>query len=123
MHVSSHVQTLFAGLSVAYTTGGETTEAECLATVQRARELGVTMLDSANAYGFGANEQLLSELALHLGVVYAPVLPPVLPVFAMAHCKQVHARLRTVCTCEHAARQCRVCSSASQTRIWNISLL
>jgi aryl-alcohol dehydrogenase-like predicted oxidoreductase len=51
-----------AGFSIAYTTGSKTTEAESLATLARAQELGITMLDSANAYGFGANEQLLGEL-------------------------------------------------------------
>lgn len=50
------------GFSIAYTTGSNTTEAESLATLARAQELGISMLDTANAYGFGANEQLLGEL-------------------------------------------------------------
>jgi Aldo/keto reductase family len=50
------------GMSIAYTTGGETSEAESLKTVARAKELGVTILDTASAYGFGANEQLLGEM-------------------------------------------------------------
>jgi aryl-alcohol dehydrogenase-like predicted oxidoreductase len=52
------------GFSIAYTTGNKTSEAESLATLARAQELGVTMLDSANAYGFGANEQLLGEMCI-----------------------------------------------------------
>ena len=59
----------FPGFSIAYTTGSKTTEAESLATLARARELGVTMLDTANAYGFGANEQLLGELSARPVVV------------------------------------------------------
>lgn len=49
-------------MSIAYTTGGQSSEDDCLKTLARSKELGVTMLDTANAYGFGANEQLLGEL-------------------------------------------------------------
>jgi aryl-alcohol dehydrogenase-like predicted oxidoreductase len=50
------------GFSIAYTTGNKTSEAESLETLARARQLGVIMLDTANAYGFGANEQLLAKV-------------------------------------------------------------
>lgn len=43
-------------MSIAYTTGVQSWEKESLKTVARAKELGVTKLDTANAYGFGANE-------------------------------------------------------------------
>ncbi|MFJ8633882.1 aldo/keto reductase [Streptomyces sp. NPDC093568] len=38
--------------------------AECLAVARRAVELGVTLIDTAHLYGWGANEDLLAE-ALH----------------------------------------------------------
>jgi aryl-alcohol dehydrogenase-like predicted oxidoreductase len=40
---------------------GAADEGEALATIARALELGVTMLDTADAYGFGANEQLVGR--------------------------------------------------------------
>jgi aryl-alcohol dehydrogenase-like predicted oxidoreductase len=40
---------------------GETDDAESLATIRRALELGVTMLDTADVYGAGANERLVGE--------------------------------------------------------------
>jgi aryl-alcohol dehydrogenase-like predicted oxidoreductase len=39
---------------------GSTDPAEAEATIRRALELGVTMLDTADMYGFGANEKFLS---------------------------------------------------------------
>ncbi len=51
------------GMSYAY---GATDEAEALATLERALELGVTLFDTADIYGAGANEELLSRfLATH----------------------------------------------------------
>jgi aryl-alcohol dehydrogenase-like predicted oxidoreductase len=38
---------------------GSTDESEAVATIHRALELGLTLLDTADAYGFGANEQLV----------------------------------------------------------------
>jgi aryl-alcohol dehydrogenase-like predicted oxidoreductase len=40
---------------------GEPSEPEAIATVQRAVELGVTLIDTSDAYGFGANEELLGR--------------------------------------------------------------
>ncbi len=40
---------------------GEADEAESIATIHRALELGVTFLDTADAYGYGANEQLVGR--------------------------------------------------------------
>ncbi|WP_218042060.1 aldo/keto reductase [Streptomyces abyssomicinicus] len=40
---------------------GPTDEAEAIATVHRALELGVTVLDTADVYGLGANEELLGR--------------------------------------------------------------
>jgi aryl-alcohol dehydrogenase-like predicted oxidoreductase len=36
-------------------------EGEAIAAIRRARELGITLFDTAQAYGFGASEQLLGE--------------------------------------------------------------
>lgn len=45
---------------------GETDEAESLATLERALELGVTMYDTADMYGVGANEEFLAPfIAAH----------------------------------------------------------
>ncbi|WP_216217067.1 aldo/keto reductase [Amycolatopsis aidingensis] len=44
------------GMSQAY---GEVDDTESIATLHRAVELGVTLLDTANVYGSGANEELL----------------------------------------------------------------
>lgn len=45
---------------------GETDEAECRATLERALELGVTMYDTADMYGVGANEEFLAPfIAAH----------------------------------------------------------
>jgi aryl-alcohol dehydrogenase-like predicted oxidoreductase len=46
------------GMSSVY---GPADEAECIATVQRALDLGVTLLDTADVYGFNANERLLAK--------------------------------------------------------------
>lgn len=46
------------GMSFAY---GPTDEAESLATIARAFELGVTFLDTADVYGLGANEVLVGK--------------------------------------------------------------
>ncbi len=40
---------------------GEIDHGEAIATVARARELGVNFFDTAQAYGFGASEQLLAQ--------------------------------------------------------------
>ncbi len=40
---------------------GSTDEAESIATIHRAIELGVTLLDTADMYGFGANEELVGK--------------------------------------------------------------
>jgi aryl-alcohol dehydrogenase-like predicted oxidoreductase len=40
---------------------GETDEAESIATIHRALELGVTLLDTADMYGSGANEELVGR--------------------------------------------------------------
>jgi Predicted oxidoreductases (related to aryl-alcohol dehydrogenases) len=41
---------------------GEVDDTESLATLHRAVDLGVTFIDTANQYGGGANEQLISKL-------------------------------------------------------------
>ncbi|GGU70343.1 aldo/keto reductase [Streptomyces albospinus] len=46
------------GMSIAY---GPADETEALGTLDRAAELGVTFLDTADAYGRGANEELLGR--------------------------------------------------------------
>jgi len=46
------------GMSNAY---GKSDEAEAIATIHRAIELGVTFLDTADLYGFGHNEELVSR--------------------------------------------------------------
>ena len=46
------------GMSFAY---GPVDGDEVVATLQRARELGVTFLDTADVYGFGANEELVGK--------------------------------------------------------------
>lgn len=46
------------GMSFAY---GPADRDEAIATLHRARELGVTFLDTADAYGLGANEELVGE--------------------------------------------------------------
>jgi len=40
---------------------GETDEAESIATIQRALDLGVNFLDTADMYGRGANEELVGK--------------------------------------------------------------
>lgn len=44
---------------------GETNQEESLATLERAFELGVDFFDTANGYGFGANEELLRIFINH----------------------------------------------------------
>jgi len=41
---------------------GEVDDTESLATLNSAVDLGVTFIDTANQYGGGANEQLISKL-------------------------------------------------------------
>ena len=40
---------------------GEPSESEAIATVHRAIELGIDLVDTSDAYGFGANEELLGR--------------------------------------------------------------
>ena len=40
---------------------GRTDESEAIATIRRALELGVTFLDTADMYGWGANESLVGK--------------------------------------------------------------
>src|SRR3979409_1435526 len=47
------------GMSQAY--GVRDNEEESIATIHRALELGVTLLDTANVYGTGANEELVGH--------------------------------------------------------------
>lgn len=49
------------GMSHAYGTAGERDEAESIATIHRAVELGCTFLDTAEVYGPFANEELLAR--------------------------------------------------------------
>ena len=49
------------GMSQAYGTNDERDERESIATIRRAIELGVTFLDTAEAYGPFANEELLAR--------------------------------------------------------------
>ncbi len=46
------------GLSVAY---GGSDKSQAVATIRRARELGVTLFDTAEVYGWGENEKLVGE--------------------------------------------------------------
>ncbi|HEY9643898.1 MAG TPA: aldo/keto reductase [Coleofasciculaceae cyanobacterium] len=46
------------GMSIAY---GAADQQEAIATIHRAIELGITLFDTADAYGAGANEQLLGR--------------------------------------------------------------
>lgn len=50
------------GMSFAYGAGQDFDDSESLATLERALELGINFLDTADMYGFGANEILLSKL-------------------------------------------------------------
>lgn len=52
------------GMSIAY---GPADPAETQRTLDRAAELGITFLDTADAYGQGANEELLGGLAARAG--------------------------------------------------------
>jgi aryl-alcohol dehydrogenase-like predicted oxidoreductase len=66
---------------------GPADEAEALATIDRALELGVTFLDTADVYGLGANEELVGRalrgrrddvvLATKFGIVRDPANPTV----------------------------------------------
>lgn len=70
------------GMSAFY---GPTDEAEGIATIQRALDLGVTFLDTADMYGIGANEILVGKaiagrrdevvLATKFGIVLDPAQP------------------------------------------------
>lgn len=44
---------------------GDVDDTESLATLNRADDLGVTFIDTANVYGGGANERLISQLLAH----------------------------------------------------------
>jgi aryl-alcohol dehydrogenase-like predicted oxidoreductase len=65
---------------------GTSDEAESIATIHRALELGVTLLDTADMYGSGANERLVGRaiadrrdqvvLATKFGIVRDPDAPP-----------------------------------------------
>ncbi len=52
------------GMSVAY---GTPDEAECIATLERALELGITFWDTADAYGGGHNEELIGRFIAERG--------------------------------------------------------
>jgi aryl-alcohol dehydrogenase-like predicted oxidoreductase len=55
------------GMSHAYGTAAERDDAESIATIHRAIELGCTFLDTAEAYGPYANEELLARALQALG--------------------------------------------------------
>src|ERR1700694_2904316 len=56
------------GMSQSYGTPEERDERESIATIQRAIELGVTLFDTAEAYGPYANEELFARALKHLNV-------------------------------------------------------
>ena len=56
------------GMSQSYGTPEERDERESIATIQRAIELGVTLFDTAEAYGPYANEQLFARALKRLDV-------------------------------------------------------
>jgi aryl-alcohol dehydrogenase-like predicted oxidoreductase len=70
------------GMSYAY---GATDDTESIATLHRALDLGITFLDTADIYGFGANEELIGRtiadrrddvfLATKFGIVGDPTRP------------------------------------------------
>jgi len=70
------------GMSYAY---GATDDTESIATLHRALDLGITFLDTADLYGFGANEELIGRtikdrrdevfLATKFGIVGDPLRP------------------------------------------------
>src|SRR5213595_2093835 len=55
------------GMSFAYGTPEERDERESIATIHRAIELGLTFLDTAEAYGPYKNEELLARALKELG--------------------------------------------------------
>ncbi|MGH7647212.1 MAG: aldo/keto reductase [Gemmatimonadaceae bacterium] len=55
------------GMSYAYGTNADRDDRESIATIHRAIELGVTLLDTAEAYGPYENEQLLARALAQLG--------------------------------------------------------
>jgi aryl-alcohol dehydrogenase-like predicted oxidoreductase len=55
------------GMSYAYGTNADRDDRESIATIHRAIELGVTLLDTAEAYGPYENEQLLGRALAQLG--------------------------------------------------------
>src|ERR1700737_1903349 len=56
------------GMSQSYGTPEERDESESIATIQRAIELGVTLFDTAEAYGQSGNEELLARALKQLKV-------------------------------------------------------
>jgi len=56
------------GMTQSYGTAEERDERESIATIQRAIELGVTLFDTAEAYGPYANEELLARALRQLKV-------------------------------------------------------
>jgi aryl-alcohol dehydrogenase-like predicted oxidoreductase len=87
---------------------GPTDERESLATLDRARELGVTFLDTADAYGMGKNEELVGKavrgrrqdfiIATKFGLVRDPANPQVRgisgrPEYVRSACERSLARL------------------------------
>ncbi|HEY8527883.1 MAG TPA: aldo/keto reductase [Acidimicrobiales bacterium] len=75
------------GMSWAYGSATDQDEAESIATIHRAIELGVTFLDTADVYGMGENEKLVGRaiadrrdqvvLATKFGIVLDPTNPNV----------------------------------------------
>jgi aryl-alcohol dehydrogenase-like predicted oxidoreductase len=89
---------------------GRADQGEAIATIHRALELGVTLIDTADVYGLGANEQLVGEalagrrqdvvLATKFGIVRDPNDPAKRgvngrPEYVRACCDASLARLRT----------------------------
>ena len=58
---SSDLQVSAIGLGTWLTTSGGLERAQAIACIRRALDLGVTFIDTANAYGRGASEIVLAE--------------------------------------------------------------